>query len=267
MPTRVPLSEPPRKPPRTNVLPLKTPLGVAYFPLRWLLGAYWDMRRAPIASLSYSGLIVGAASLSFSSIYENQSFYLFLPLGTLLVLMAPSFFCGFVTISRCLERNRSVSLKKALTEGPRNDWCYFVVGMIIMLLLVFWLPMALILLAVIVHVLASPLESLSWSALWSLELLPLILAGAVSGAAMAAIIFSMTVIASPLLLERPLDALSAMRLSVRSTKRNWPMMATWGLIIILLVGFGMTICYSALVLVMPLIGHASWHAYRDLVSS
>jgi uncharacterized membrane protein len=91
------------------------------------------------------------------------------------------------------------------------------------------------------------------------------LVAAITGLAVMVVIFSMTVIASALLLDRSLDVFSAMWLSARSAKCNWRSMATWGFFVALLAGLGMAISYLVLVLVMPLIGHASWHAYRDLI--
>lgn len=243
------------------------PLGAAYFPLRWLLAAYWDVRRAPLVSLSFSGLVIGVVSFSLANLYTNRSFYLLLPIALLLILMAPSFFYAFVDMSRRLESNRSIRLKELLAENSQqHSSCCLVMGTLIIFLLVFWLQMTLILFAFAATAITLPLEKFSWGMLLSAQTLPWTVAATLCGTAVAIVIFSTTVIASALLMDRSLDVLSAMRLSATSARRNWPAIATWGSVVTLLAGLGLAISSFTLVFIMPLIGHASWHAYRDMIA-
>jgi len=69
----------------------------------------------------------------------------------------------------------------------------------------------------------------------------------------------------PMVIDRDADVVTAMLTSVRTVFANLPAMVFWALLIVGLTGLGMALALVGLVLVMPLLGHASWCAYKDLV--
>jgi uncharacterized membrane protein len=87
----------------------------------------------------------------------------------------------------------------------------------------------------------------------------------VLGGALAAPVFASSVIAMPMLLDRPVGVLTAVLTSWRVVLANPLPMALWAAIIMLLTALGMATLLLGLIVLMPLLGHASWHAYRDLV--
>ena len=89
----------------------------------------------------------------------------------------------------------------------------------------------------------------------------------VMGALLAAPVFGSSVIAMPLLLERPISVLDAVLTSWRVVLANPIPMAAWAAVIMLLTMIGMATVMLGLIVLLPLLGHASWHAYRDLVRS
>jgi len=93
----------------------------------------------------------------------------------------------------------------------------------------------------------------------------LLLIWLLSGGTLALLIFSVTVVSVPLLLDRPLGLLVALRTSLRSVDANLLLMILWGAIIVVLTALGFLTLFFGLIVLMPLIGHASWHAYRELV--
>jgi len=95
---------------------------------------------------------------------------------------------------------------------------------------------------------------------------PLFLFTGVSvGAVIALFTFSITVVTVPMLMDRRIDLLSAIKTSLEATRRNWSAMALWASLIVMFVGVGLVTFYLGLIVTMPLVGHATWHAYRDLV--
>jgi uncharacterized membrane protein len=88
-----------------------------------------------------------------------------------------------------------------------------------------------------------------------------------SGAVLAGIVFTLSVVAIPLIIDRHATAAEAMWASIKATMWNLPAMLVWGALIVVLTAFGFLTMLLGIVIVAPLLGHATWHAYRDLVRS
>jgi uncharacterized membrane protein len=86
-----------------------------------------------------------------------------------------------------------------------------------------------------------------------------------TGGTLALMVFAITVVSVPLLLDRKTDFITAMRTSLRTVDVNLLVMIFWGAIVVTLTAIGFLTLFFGLIVLMPLIGHASWHAYRDLV--
>lgn len=82
----------------------------------------------------------------------------------------------------------------------------------------------------------------------------------------AVLVLSLTVVAFPMLLDRPVDPAVAMRTSVRAVLANPVPMAAWGLIVGGLLLLGMVPLFIGLAVVLPVLGHATWHLYRRVVA-
>lgn len=93
----------------------------------------------------------------------------------------------------------------------------------------------------------------------------LILLGNLAGFAFAAIVLATTVVAFPLLLDRDVGAVSAIETSARAVLTNPLEMALWGLMVAVLLVIGSIPLFAGLAVVMPILGHATWHLYRRVV--
>ncbi|MER9798716.1 DUF2189 domain-containing protein [Mesorhizobium sp. M0142] len=93
----------------------------------------------------------------------------------------------------------------------------------------------------------------------------LILLGNLAGFAFAAIVLATTVVAFPLLLDRDVGAVSAVETSARAVMTNPLQMALWGLMVAVLLVIGSIPLFAGLAVVMPVLGHATWHLYRRVV--
>ena len=86
------------------------------------------------------------------------------------------------------------------------------------------------------------------------------------GALLATPVYASTVVALPMLVDRPVPVHQAVMASWRAVAAHPGPMVLWALLIAVLVGLGMVLALAGLVVVIPWIAHASWHAYRDLAA-
>jgi uncharacterized membrane protein len=82
---------------------------------------------------------------------------------------------------------------------------------------------------------------------------------------LAGVVFTLSVVAVPLIIDRHASASEAMWTSVRVTFANLPAMLVWAGLIVTLTALGFVTLLFGMVIIAPLLGHATWHAYRDLV--
>jgi len=87
------------------------------------------------------------------------------------------------------------------------------------------------------------------------------------GGVIAAIVFAISVVSIPMMLDRKTDFITAVLTSLTAVRVNLAPMVLWAALIVIFTGIGLITFYLGLAIALPLIGHASWHAYRDLVES
>ena len=95
--------------------------------------------------------------------------------------------------------------------------------------------------------------------------LPQVLAYIGSGAVLAAIVFTLSVVSVPLIIDRHASALDAMWISIKTTFWNLPAMIVWAGVIVGLTALGFATFLLGMIVVTPVLGHATWHAYKDLI--
>jgi uncharacterized membrane protein len=82
---------------------------------------------------------------------------------------------------------------------------------------------------------------------------------------LAVIVFAVSVVSVPLIIDRHATASDAIRASLRATVRNLPAMLVWAALIVVLTALGFATLLAGMIIVAPLLGYATWHAYRDLI--
>ena len=92
----------------------------------------------------------------------------------------------------------------------------------------------------------------------------MLLVGTVVGGLFAAFSFAISVFAIPMLLDQKLDAFTAMGTSISMVWRNLPVMVMWGVIVLFLFLLAVVTGLVGLVIIFPLLGHATWHAYKAI---
>ena len=94
---------------------------------------------------------------------------------------------------------------------------------------------------------------------------PELLGYIISGAILAGIVFILSVVAVPLIIDRHTSAMDAMWISLKAVLSNIPAMLVWAALIVGVTALGFMTLLLGMIVVAPLLGHATWHAYRDLV--
>lgn len=234
-------------------------------PLGWLARGWQDMWRCPGPALSQGLLLALAGTLIFA--LARQRFWLLAGAFSGFLLVAPILATGFYAISRALERGQRPSWRTVLAawwpQGARGGRL-MVFGLLLAFAGTGWvLTSASLITAFGAGRIETPADFLRLVVLDEHSLLFEAWLGL--GALLAAPVFASTVIAIPLLLDREISILGAIFTSWRVVMEHPAPVALWALLIMVLTLIGMATAMLGLILVLPLLGHASWHAYRDLV--
>lgn len=232
-------------------------------PLRWLSRGVADMKAAPGPSLFYGGVfaIMGAMLDNFLHVAALE-----LALVTGFLLVAPFLAVGLYDISRSLQRGKPVVFSYTLVAWQANAPALGFYALILALLLAVWIRVSVVVVALFF---ASELPG-EGSLLVQLTSSPegwvFMGAYAAAGLGFALLVFSTSAVSIPMLLDRyGMDTLTAMITSFNVLRRNFRPMVLWAMIIVALMGAGFFTWYLGLIITAPVVGLASWHAYRDCV--
>ncbi len=235
-------------------------------PWNWLAAGWRDVWAAPRISLAY-GVLFALLSVSLMLgllVTGLPSLVLVLAGGFLLV--GPVAAVGLYEASRRLEAGQSVDFGEVVRAGLNAPGQLGFFGAILAFLYFVWLQLAFLLFMLFLgsRGLPPPSEFLP-TLLFTLNGLGLLVVGAVVGGILATVAFAISVISVPLLLTRRADAVTAIAASLATVVLNPKPMALWAALIAGFMVLGVATLSVGLIFAFPLIGHATWHAYRELV--
>lgn len=235
-------------------------------PWRWLASGWLDMCTTPGASYFYGAIFTGTGLVLLIGLDALGVDYLILPLGFGFALVAPALAVGLYEASRRLDGGQSPSFAAALGAWRRNPGQIALIGFFLVLVFTAWVRLAMLEFMLFFGATPPARDQVLAAMVQAPESALFLLVGAATGAVLAAFTIAMTAIAIPMLVDRPeCDAMTAMLTSLEAVRRNPAPMALWAFLIAFFTLLGIGLCFIGLMVTLPLIGHASWHAYGDLV--
>jgi uncharacterized membrane protein len=181
------------------------------------------------------------------------------------LLVAPLIAISLYELSRQLEQGQPANVSKARAAWRSNAGSIALFGLMLTLAYIFWERVAAIIFAFFYSGQALHLSRLAQELLLSGQYVGLLLAFFAAGAALAAVVFALSVVSAPLLVDRPVDVITAALTSLRCCARNPGAMLLWAVLIAALTAVGFATLMLGLIVIFPWLAYASWHAYRDLV--
>jgi uncharacterized membrane protein len=233
-------------------------------PWEWLARGWKDLTSAPRFSLLYGSVFVVAAYALTLGLMSREMFFIVPPLVAGFFLLAPMLGIGLYQISDSLERGEQVRFCNALTAWKRNEVHLSAMAVVLVLVMLAWMLTALLVFALFYDRPMPTWENFIPEVFLSGASPVFLFSGIVAGGLIAAFTFTISAITVPALMDRQIDVMSAIQTSVQAVRTNWQAMALWAGLIAMFVGLGIATFYLGLIVTMPLVGHATWHAYRDL---
>ncbi len=231
-------------------------------PLGWLASGWRDLWRCPVPSLLQGLLLALAGALIVGAAHDR--FWLLAGAFSAFLLVAPILAGGFYACSRALELHRPATIGTALRAWQPTRGRLVAFGLLLAISGGGWmLCSAALITGFAAGTVDSPEDFLRHVVLaergWLFE------TWLALGALLAAPVFASSVVAVPLLMDRPVSVLAAVFTSWRVVMTHPAPLAMWALLILVMTLLGMATAMLGLIVVLPWLGHASWHAYRDLV--
>jgi uncharacterized membrane protein len=233
--------------------------------LRWLRAGWRDYRTAPLSSIAYG---VGVFGLSVAFIWTLIAFgrdYILLPALGGFLIVAPFLAIGLYEKSRAIEGGRTVTLGNMLSVRPAAGAQIFFAGLLLMLLVLLWNRAAVLIWALFFGVTAFPgLDHVLGLLLGTAYGWTMVLVGSAIGGLFAAFAFAVSVFSVPMMLDRRIDAPTAMGMSMKLVWNNLAPMIAWGAMVMILFAVCVATGLLGMIVIFPLLGHATWHAYRAI---
>jgi uncharacterized membrane protein len=230
--------------------------------LRDILHAGWrDFLRAPLYGVAFSLVYVLGGLILYAIFLASGQSWWFIPVAVGFPLLAPFAATGFYEVSRRLEHSQPLGW--AAIAGcvlAQKDRQIPSMAMVIMLAFMFWVFVAHTIFALFFGL--QPITSSTTDMLLSGPGVMMLLVGGTIGGVMAALLFALTVTSLPLLLDREVDFITAMITSFSVVTKNFYTMVIWAALIAGLLFLGMLPMFLGLFVVLPVLGHATWHLYR-----
>ncbi|WP_306117741.1 MULTISPECIES: DUF2189 domain-containing protein [unclassified Roseitalea] len=236
--------------------------------IRAALAEGWsDFRRAPLFGLFFAGVYAIGGLLIVQSLFVWEQSWMIYPVMIGFPLIGPFAAVGLYEVSRRLAAGEPLAWNEVLSvirAQSRRELAF----MAFVVLFIFWIWMyqvRLLIALVLGRMSFATWESFSSTVFTTSQGWTFLAIGHVVGAALALALFSVTVISIPMLLDRNVDFVTAMITSVKAVFASPVVMLGWGAIVTLAVIAGIIPAFLGLLVVLPVLGHTTWHIYKKAV--
>ena len=235
-------------------------------PWHWLTAGWRDLMANPQIGFFYGGALTLAGWALAMLLLWARTAWAILPASAGFFMVAPLLAAGLYEASRLRERGEPVTFAACLSGFTRNGGQLAFMGVVLVVLHLFWVRVAALIFMLMFGINFAPaLEDVPMAMLRSPMLLPFLIIGTGAGAILAAAAFAISAVSIPMMVDRDITAMEAITVSIRAVIANPAAMIFWAGLIVVFTAFAMVPFFLGLALVIPLVGHATWHAYRDLV--
>lgn len=227
-----------------------------------------DFQAAPRYGLFLGGFCALTGIAIVATLYAMGMPYLAYPIGAGFALVCPFLAAGLYEVSRRLETGESLSASEVWQRVKSRSEIRWM-GFMTVFVLVMWMYQVRFLMAIFLGYsgMDASLSGFVQTLLTTTNGILFLLIGNAVGAILATILFSLSVVSFPLVLDRDVDFVTAMITSVRAVSKNPLPMLLFAVIIAVLLLISALIGFLGLFIALPVLGHATWHLYRRAVAS
>lgn len=223
----------------------------------WIRKGWGDLCAAPRQSLSYGLVMLALGWLIGACAWWWGNLGLYLGLISGFVFVGPLLALTLYSISMHLERGEPVTLRASIADAVRQLGNAMLFALALTIVLLVWARAA-----------NTLYIFFPQSSAHSPRDLALFLGiGSAVGAVFSAIVFAASAFSLPMLMDRKTDTITAIVTSINAVLRNKPAMLAWATLIAVCVVLGFATAGLAFVVLLPLLGHANWHAYRETIDA
>lgn len=233
--------------------------------LQWLTAGWRDLWTRPLPSLAYGIAVFATSLLMVYAIFQLNWDHILFPALAGFMVVGPALAVGLYEKSRRLAGGEPVSLKRMILVQAKSGGQVLFIGALLLGLMLLWMRAAVLLYALFFGLRPFPGIDNIVPMLFTTPIgLSLLAVGTVVGGLFAAFAFAISAFSIPMLLEERRDAFTAMGMSTALVWNNLPVMLAWGAIVLVLFLLSLATGLLGMILVFPLLGHATWHAYSAI---
>ncbi len=233
-------------------------------PWRWLAAGWRDLFTSPLLSIGYGAAVMGGGLLIIAALWRAGLASLIPVALGVFALVGPLLAVCLYEMSRRIEAGEKPALWPVRFAGPRAPLQIAYVGFALFFAALVWVRIATLLYALFASGSYAPPGDFLMFALGTPQGIAMLAVGSLIGGAIAFAIFLLTVVSIPMLMNEHVDAFTAIFAGVKAFRRSPGVLVLWAWLIGIIIVGGVATMFVGLAVAFPLLGHATWHAYRDI---